>query len=105
MHVRIGFVLELAREKPAVRLRKLDSLFDHRHGSTCSRRQHHARAEETHELAALDAELFGHGDNEWIAFRGADHCKPDAGVATARLDDGLSRLELTRALRSFDDCQ
>src|SRR6516165_2256297 len=36
---------------------------------------------------------------------GADHCEPDAGVATGRLDHCLTRLELADALGRLDDVE
>jgi hypothetical protein len=67
------------------------------------RREHHLGAEETQQLAALDAEALGHGDHEGITLLRADHGEADAGVATGRLDDGLAGLEQSATLGVLDD--
>ncbi len=103
MKVGIGFVLELAAQKPAMRLRELDGLGEHAAAFLRRRCQHDLRAEEAHHLAALDAEVLGHGHDQGIALLRADHGKTDAGVAAGRFDDGLTRLQLTSPLRVFDD--
>ena len=69
------------------------------------RRENDFRAEKAHQPAALDAERFGHRDDQRIAFRRAHHREPDAGVAARRLDHRLSRLELARLLRVLDDAE
>ena len=94
MHVGIGLVLELAGQEPAVRLGQLDRLVHHAEAALGGGREHHLGAEEAHQLAALDAERFGHGDDQRIALRGAHHGEADAGVAAGRLDHGLAGLEL-----------
>ena len=102
MHVRIGLVLELARQEPAVGLGKLDSLFDHADASLGGRGEHHLGTEKAHQLAALDAEGLGHRDHQRIAFFGAHHGKADAGVAARGLDDRLAGFELAGPLRRLD---
>ena len=62
-------------------------------------------AEEAHELAALDGEGFGHGDDEGVAFGGADHGEADAGVAAGGFDDGLAGLEGATLFGVFDDAE
>src|ERR1043165_6179563 len=62
-------------------------------------------AKEAHQLAPLDRERLGHGADERIAFRGAHHRKPDAGVAGGRLDHGLAGFQLARFLRCLDDAE
>ena len=105
MHVGIGFVLELARQEPAVRLGELLRLVDHADAALGRRREHHLGAEEAHQLAALDAEGLRHRDDQRIALRGADHREPDAGVAGGRLDHGLPGLELAGLFRGLDDAE
>jgi hypothetical protein len=71
----------------------------------CLRRQHDFRAQEAHELASLHAELLRHRHDQRVTLLGAHHREPDPGVAAGRFDDGLSRLQLPRAFRRFDDAQ
>src|SRR6185295_4743946 len=68
-------------------------------------RQHHPRAEETHELAALDAEVLGHRDDERIALTRADHREPDAGIAARGFDHGLTGAQLAGALGILDHAE
>ena len=105
VNVGVGFVLELARQKPAARLGELEGLGDHAHAALRRRRQHHLGAEEAHQLAPLDAEGLRHGDDQRIALLRAHHRQPDAGIAGGRLDDGLSGLELPRLLGGLDDAE
>jgi hypothetical protein len=105
MEVGIGLVLELAGEEPAMGIGELDRLLHHAEAALGRRRDDDLGAEEAHEPAALDAERFGHGDDERIAFGGADHGEPDAGIAAGRLDDGLAGLQLARLLRRLDDAE
>ena len=66
-------------------------LVDHAGAALRGRGEDDLGAEEAHQLAALDGEGLGHGDDERIALGGADHGEADAGVAAGRLDDGLAR--------------
>src|SRR5262245_52228011 len=68
MEIWIGFVLELAGEKPAVRLRQLNCFDHHAHSALRLGREHHLGTKETHKPAPLDAELLGHRHDEWVAF-------------------------------------
>ena len=88
-----------------MRLGELDGLGEHAAALSRRRRQHDLRAEEAHQLAALDAEVLGHRDDERIALVRAHHREADAGVAARRLDDGLAGPQLAGALRIFDDAE
>ena len=101
--VRLG--LELVGEKPAVGLGQFDRLDVHAEPFLRAGRQDDLRAEHPHQLAPLDGEAVGHGDDERIALLGADHGEADAGVAAGRFDDGLARLEGAAALALFDDVE
>src|ERR1700722_8752733 len=105
MEVRIGFVLELPCHEPAVGFGQFDRLFDHSDRSLGRGRQHNLRPEKTHQPASFDAKGLSHRQDERIAFRGADHGEPDAGIAARRLDDGLAWLELSGLLRRLDHPQ
>ena len=105
MHVGIGFVLELAGEKPTVRFCKFDRLVDHSDCTIGRRCKHHFGAEKSHELATLDTEGLCHRDNQGISFCCADHRKTNPGIAGRRLDHGLSRFEFSRFLRGFDNAE
>src|SRR5690606_23278116 len=96
-------VVELPAEEPAVRLGELACLREHARTLLRRRRQHDLRTEEAQQLAALDAEAFGHRHDERIAFLRADHREADAGVAARRLDDGLPGGELAGLLGALDD--
>ena len=103
VHVGVGFVLELPAEEPAVRLGELDGLREHAAALLRRRREHDLGAEEAHQLAALDAEVLGHHDDERIALLRADHREPDAGVAARGLDDRLAGLQRAASLGALDD--
>ena len=92
MNLGIGVVLELPGQIPAIGVGQFDRLVDHADGALGGRRQDHLRAEETHQLAPLDAEGLGHGDDQRIALGRAHHRKPDTGVTAGRLDHGLAGL-------------
>ena len=66
---------------------------------------HDLGAEKAHQPAPLDAELFGHGHHQRVAFGSTHHCESDAGITTCRLDDRLSRLEFARLLGGLDHTQ
>ena len=74
----VGRVLELPREEPAVLLRELLGLLDHPGAALGGGREDDLRAEDPHELAALDREAVGHERDEGIALDGADHGERDA---------------------------
>ena len=103
--VRVGLVLELAGQEPAVRLGELDGLHHHAEAALRLRGEHHLGAEEAHQPAPLDAELLGHGHDQRIALGGAHHGEPDAGVAAGGLDHGLAGLQFARLLRRLDDAE
>src|ERR1700719_1025879 len=105
MKVGIGFVLELTSQEPAAHFCQLDSLRHHPHAALGRGSEDHLGAQETHQLAPLDTEGLGHGHDQRIALLGAYHCETDAGVAARGLDDGLSRLQFSRALGCFDDAE
>jgi hypothetical protein len=67
------------------------------------RREDDFGAEEPHQLAPLDREAVGHGDDQRIALGGADHRKADAGIPAGRLDHRLPRLQRAAALGFLDD--
>src|ERR1700741_4755469 len=100
---RIGLVLELPREEPAVLLRQLLGLSHHARAPLGRRRQEDLGAEHAHQLAPLDRERLGHDRDERIALGGAHHREGDAGVAGGRLDHRLARLERAGTLRVLDD--
>jgi len=68
-------------------------------------RQHHFRAEKTHQAAPFDTEIFGHDDDERIALLRAHHGQADAGVAAGRLDDRLSRPQASVPFGGLDDAE
>src|SRR6185312_7469534 len=105
VHVRVGLVLELARHEPAVLGGELLRLVDHAEGALRRRRQDHLGAEEAHQLAPLDGKALGHGYDERVALRRADHGEADAGVAGGRLYDRLPGLERAGFLRRLDDAE
>ena len=78
---------------------------DHAHAAFGRRGDHHLGAQKPHEPAALDAERFGHDDDQRIALLGADHGEADAGVAAGRLDDGLAGLQRAAAFGRLDHAQ
>ena len=95
----------IGQEHAAVRERS--GLFDVSHMLGCvvrgARREHDLGAQEAHQLTAFDGEAVRHGNDQRVAFRGADHGESDSGVAARRLDDRLARLQVTAAFRLFDD--
>ena len=105
MKVRIGFVLELPRHEPAVGFGQLHSLLHHSDRALGGWRGDDFRAKKTHQSAPFDAEGLRHRQDQRIAFRGADHGEPDAGIAARRLDDGLARLQLAGLLCGLDHAQ
>jgi hypothetical protein len=86
-------------------LRQLDGLGQHAGALLPRRREHHLRAEETHQLASFDAEVLGHHDHERIALARAHHRQADAGVSAGRLDHRLAGLERAAALGGLDDAE
>ena len=105
MHVGIGFVLELAGEKPAVSLREFDRFGDHAKASTCGRREHNLRPQEAHQLTPLHAKRLRHREDQRIPFLGAHHGQADPCVSARSLDNRLARLEPPRFLRIFNHTQ
>jgi len=105
VNVGVGFVLELARQEPAMRFGQLDRFDYHGQSAASSRRQHDLGAQEAHELTPLDTELLCHRDHQGVALAGAHHGEADAGVAACRLNDGLPWFELSRLLRRLDHAQ
>ena len=95
----IGGRLELRGEEPAVAVREFARLLIHAEALGSARGEHDLRAEETHELAALDGKTVGHGHHQRITLRRADERETDARVAARRLDDGLPRFEFTASAR------
>ena len=81
------------------------SLVDHANGARRGRRDNHFRAEETHQLASLDAESLRHGHHQGIAFGSADHGEADAGVSAGGFHDRLAGLQLAGALCFFNHTQ
>ncbi len=105
VEVGVGLVGELAGEEPAVFGGELFGFFDHA-GTACGAGgDDDSGSEEAHELAALDGEGFGHGDDEGIAFGGADHGEADAGVAAGGFDYGLAGFEGALLFGVFDDSE
>src|ERR1700730_9376902 len=105
MKVGIGFVLELTSQEPAAHFCQLDSLRYHPHAALGRRSEDHLGAQETHQLAPLDAEGLGHGHDQRIALLGTYHCETDAGVAARCFDDGLPGLQFSRALGGLEDAK
>src|SRR5687767_2076479 len=105
MEISVGFVLELAREKPPVLLRELHRHLHHSGCAQCRRCENHLRTQETHQPSPLDAERFGHRNDQRISLRSTDHREPDAGVATRRLDYSLPGLECTASLCILDHAE
>ena len=83
-------------------LSELDGLDHHAHAALCLGSEHHLGTEEAHQPAPLDTELLGHRYHQRIAFLGAHHGEPDAGVAAGGLDHGLPGFQLAGLLRSLD---
>src|SRR5712671_2882167 len=105
MEVWVGFILELSAEEPAMTLCEFQRLGHHSAAFFGRRRQDHLGAQETHQLAPLNAEILRHCDDERIAFLRADHGETDTGVTTGGLDDGLPRLQFAAALCRLDHAQ
>ena len=105
MHVCVGLVFKLSRQKPAVGFGEFDGLLDHTRAFLFGRGQHNFGPQKTHHLAALDAEVFRHHQDQRITLLGTDHGQPDTGVAAGRFDDCLSRFQLAGALSVLDDPQ
>jgi hypothetical protein len=105
MSVGIGFVGELPAEEPAVFLGQFDRLVQHAGSLLRRRREHHFRAEETHQAATFDAEVFRHRDDQRIALLRADHGQADAGIAAGGLDDCLPRFQRAVALGRLNDAE
>ena len=105
VEVGVGFVGELPGDEPAVLFGELDGLLDHAGAALGCGGDDDLGSEEAHELAALDGEGFGHGDDERVAFLRADHGEADAGVAAGGFDDGLAGLECAGAFGVFDDAE
>src|SRR5579863_3844231 len=103
--VGIGFILKLACVIPSVLLRQFDGLLHHSYRPPRGRRDHHLGAQESHQLAALDAEGLRHCHHQRVTLRRAYHGKPNTGVPASRLHHGLPRLQLPCALRLFDNTQ
>jgi hypothetical protein len=70
-----------------------------------SRRQHDLRAQEPHQLAALDREAVGHRHHQRIALGGADHGQPDAGVAEVASTTVWPGLQPSVAFGLLDDAE
>ena len=103
--VGVRFVLELAREEPAVLLRQLDRLLHHARPAVRRRRENDLRAEEAHQLATLDAERLGHRHDERISLRAHTMASPMPVlplVASITVCPGLSA---PVRLRVFDDAE
>mmetsp|Transcript_14707 Transcript_14707/g.34914 ORF Transcript_14707/g.34914 Transcript_14707/m.34914 type:complete len:278 (+) Transcript_14707:1158-1991(+) len=102
---RVGLVLELAREEPAVLFGKVLGLDQHARRLVRRVRQHHLGAEEAHELAALDREALGHDAHEGVPLDRAHHCQPNPGVSARSLDYSLSRFDFAVLLCPLDDAE
>jgi hypothetical protein len=103
--VRVGFVLELPAQEPAMGLRQFLRLAQHTAALFGGGGQDNLGAHEAQQPPPLDAEILGHDDDERIAFPGADHGQADSGIAAGGLDDRLPRLQLAAALGGFYDAQ
>jgi len=103
VYIGVGGVLELAAQEPAVLLGQFHGLLQHARAFLGRGRKHHLGAQETQQLAPLDAEAFRHGDDQRITLLRAHHGEADAGVATGGFDDGLAGLERAGFLRVLDD--
>ena len=99
----IRLVFELAAQEPAVFVGEFHGLREHAGAFVRGGRQDHRRAEESQQLAALEAEALGHDDHERIALLRAHHREADAGIAARCLDDRLPRPEFAALLRALDD--
>ncbi len=105
MNFRVGFVLKLAAQEPAVLLGQFHGLSEHAAAFQRRRREDYPGPQKAHELAPLNAEVLRHHHHQRIALLGAHHGEPDPGVAAGRFDDRLSRRELSGALGIADDSQ
>src|SRR5690606_33831708 len=99
----VGRVGELAGQEPAVFLGQFARLAHHARSALGGRGQDDLGAIGAHELAALDREGLGHGGDEAVAARGADHGEGHAGVARGRLDHGVAGLEQAARFGVEDD--
>src|SRR6516164_2910843 len=103
MHIRIGLILELTSEEPAMGHCELSCFCHHPHAAQRSRCNHHFRSKKTHELAAFDTECLRHGDYQRMVLLRADHGKANSSIAARRLNHRLPRLQVTGALGGLND--
>ena len=100
---RVGRVLELPGQIPAVLGSQFFGLAHHARTALGGRRQDDLGAEHAHDAPTLDREGFDHHGDKGIALGSADHCQRNAGVAGRGFNDGLTWLERATALRIFND--
>ena len=105
MEVGVRLVLELASEEPAVGVRQLHGLGHHPGAAGRRRGEHDLGAEEAHQLPALHAEGFRHGDDQRVPLLRAHHRQADAGVAAGGFHHGLAGLEGTATLGILDHAE
>jgi len=87
MDLRVGWIGELLEDDAVGNLLvELLGLGDGAFHALCTLGEHEACAEDLEQLAALEAEGFGHGEHELQAFGGGDESQRDAGVAAGGLD-------------------
>src|SRR5277367_5405043 len=102
MIIGIGFILKLPSHEPVMRLSELDGLSDHSHRALGSGSHNNLRSEEPHELTPLNAKWLCHGDHKRISLGCANHRKTNSRISACRLNDRLTRLELSGLFGRFD---
>src|SRR5262245_42036437 len=105
MHVRIGLILELTREKPTVSFGELSRFYHHAEAAQRGRCEYNLGTEKTHKLAPLDAERLRHSDDQRIALLRAHHSQPNSGIAARGLDNCLAGFQFSGALGSLNNAE
>ena len=100
----VGRVIELVRQKISVGVfpDKIVSLFDR---SVCAQRtggEQEFRTQCLENFLPLHACGLRHGKEDAIPLYSGNHCQPDSGIAARCLDNNLSGMERSVALRRFD---
>lgn len=101
----VGLGLELARQEPALCLGQFYGLLVHAEAFLSARRQDDLRTHHPHQLAPFDGKAVGHGHDQRVTFRRADHCQTDAGIARRRLDYRLAWAQASVAFGLLNDVE
>mmetsp|Transcript_22030 Transcript_22030/g.39493 ORF Transcript_22030/g.39493 Transcript_22030/m.39493 type:complete len:241 (+) Transcript_22030:510-1232(+) len=102
---RIGFVLELPGQQPAVLFSELLCFQHHACASQRSWCDNHLCPKHPHYLASLHREGGCHARNKFVTSLSADHGKSNACVSAGGLHNSASRLELTALLCILNDSE